>query len=86
MITANLLAANRIDGTDGNDTVIGSDDDDEIHGLDRDDILIGGRGSDIMYGGTGADKLVIDFLADVPDGMMDFRPDATTTMSYNLRQ
>ena len=93
LIAANVLAANRIDGTEDNDIVMGTDDDDEIRGFDGDDelrggagddILIGGRGSDIMFGGSGSDNFVIDFLTDVPDEVMDFRPEEGDTLSLRL--
>ena len=93
MIAIDILAANRINGTEGNDIVMGTDEDDEIRGLDGDDelrggagddILIGGRGSDIMFGGSGSDNFVIDFLTDAPDDVMDFRPEEGDTLSLRL--
>jgi surface adhesion protein len=111
MIAVDILAANAINGTEGNDIVMGTDGDDEISGFDGDDelrggagddtlmggrgsdimfggagddTLMGGRGSDIMFGGSGSDNFVIDFLTDVPDEVMDFRPEEGDTLSLRL--
>ncbi len=93
MIAVDILAANPINGTEGNDIVMGTDGDDEISGFDGDDelrggagddTLIGGRGSDIMFGGSGSDNFVIDFLTDVPDEIMDFRPEEGDTLSLRF--
>ena len=93
IVAADTIAANVISSTASNDIVIGTDDDDEIRGFDGDDelrggagndILIGGLGSDILFGGSGADNFLIEFLKDVPDEIMDFRPEEGDTFSLRL--
>ena len=71
-------------GTDGDDEIRGYGGDDELHGGAGDDVLIGGKGSDIMFGGPGADIFVIDFLTDVPDEVMDFRPEEGDSLLLRL--
>ena len=57
------IAANRLDGGDGNDTLFGGDGNDTLLGGDGDDTLKGGNGlnlpdgDDLLDGGSGADAL-----------------------------
>ncbi len=93
LVAAQGPAANRINGTERNDVVAGTDGDDEIRGLDGDDeirggagddTLIGGSGFDTLFGGPGADNFVIEFLSNLPDEFMDFRPEEGDTLSLRL--
>jgi len=49
---------NRIEGTDGNDTIDGGDGSDFIRGLDGDDEMTGGAGADTLLGFEGSDVLI----------------------------
>ena len=49
------LAANEIDGGDGNDVLRGEGGDDMLMGGGDDDILFGGEGADVLDGGDGMD-------------------------------
>jgi hypothetical protein len=84
-----LSASEPIIGTAGDDTIIGTESDDEIYGEDGndwiqggagDDILVGGRGTDILFGGPGSDQFIIDFISDLPDEVVDFRPEEGDTL------
>ena len=79
---------NRLNGTDGNDSIIGGDEDDilfgleghdTIEGLGGDDTLFGGAGVDTLIGGTGADTFLFDRDAALTSGEIDiiedFNPD-----------
>ena len=56
-ITGNSLA-NRIIGTDENDTIDGGKGKDTIYGGDGNDIIYGGEGNDLLFGGAGEDTFV----------------------------
>ncbi|OWU78059.1 hypothetical protein ATO3_03465 [Marinibacterium profundimaris] len=50
----------KLDGGDGNDTLIGGDGDDRLNGGSDDDVLIGGAGADVFVF-NGGDDLIADF-------------------------
>ena len=75
-----------IKGTDKGEEIRGGDGDDRLHGGAGDDVLIGGRGTDIMYGGSGSDRFIIDFRSDLPDEIMDFRPEEGDTVWLRFKE
>lgn len=54
------LAANGINGAEGNDTLIGGGGADSINGGDGNDTVFGGAGNDLLRGGVGVDGFVFD--------------------------
>ena len=79
---------NRLNGTEGGDSIIGGDLDDLISSLGGNDTvdgragndtIIGGAGEDILTGGTGADTFVFDRDAALTSGevdvILDFNPE-----------
>jgi hypothetical protein len=95
MASAVVSAAEPIVGSGGDDSLIGTESDDEIYGddgddriqgRDGDDILIGGRGTDILFGGAGSDQFVIDFISDLPDEVLDFRPEEGDTLLLRFKE
>jgi hypothetical protein len=62
-------------GGSGNDELFGGAGDDELRGGDGNDVLNGGAGIDALFGGSGADKFYIDAIHDLPDFVMDFKPE-----------
>jgi Ca2+-binding RTX toxin-like protein len=54
----------KINGGDGNDTMLGADGNDQFWGGNGDDIIGGGPGNDLIYGEAGADLLIGDAGAD----------------------
>lgn len=65
--------AERIEGTNGNDTINGLNGDDTIFGGEGDDSLIGGAGSDFIDAGAGDDTVYEGgyLREDYPDGYFD---------------
>ncbi len=52
------LAADRIDGSEYNDSLVGTDADERLEGGAGDDRLEGGDGNDTLFGGDGEDELL----------------------------
>src|ERR1044072_2200044 len=72
-----LLAANRVVGTSGDDTLSGTDGADILRGLDGRDHLCGGAGFDRLLGGGGDDVLhgAAGDLLDGGGGLDEFSAD-----------
>lgn len=56
---------NRINGGDGDDTILGTDEADRINAGDGDDVITGGAGNDTIYGNDGNDTAI--FSGDIRD-------------------
>ena len=57
--SGNLLGL-RVDGGDGNDTIVGGDGNDQLLGGEGNDTIHGGRGTDVAFMGAGDDTFVWD--------------------------
>ena len=64
-----------LQGGAGDDELLGGAGDDELRGGSGNDTLTGGKGIDALFGGAGADRFVVDYLSEVPDIIMDFKPE-----------
>ena len=71
-------------GGSGNDELFGGAGDDELRGGDGDDVLNGGAGIDALFGGPGADKFYIDDFHDLPDFVMDLKPEEGDSVWLNF--
>lgn len=70
------LIGNKINGNNGDQTLIGSDGADLINGAGGNDIITGGQGRDILIGGSGRDQFVFapgDSTPESPDTIIDFK-------------
>ena len=57
VIGDSINIASKLDGGDGNDTLIAGSNTDELRGGDGDDTLVGNAGNDFLYGNQGDDAL-----------------------------
>jgi len=75
----------QLQGGTGDDELEGGDGNDDLEGGAGNDILIGGTGFNTLFGGAGSDRFIIDIERDIPDEILDFRPEEGDTLYLRFK-